>query len=77
MDHSLQEQSALQEKARCEVQVGLVGAGTSGVMGTWGVWKLVGSGLGSEWRMWSGVGVHWLISSWEGIGVPFGPKVEP
>ena len=36
MDHSLQEQSASQEKARCEVQVGLVGAGTSGGMGTWG-----------------------------------------
>ena len=33
MDHSLQEQSALQ-KARCEVQVGLVGAGTWGGMGT-------------------------------------------
>jgi len=58
MDHSLQEQSASQEKARCEVQVGLVGAGTSGVMGTWGVWGLVVSRLGSEWGMWSGVGVH-------------------
>ena len=63
MDHSLQEQSASQEKARCEVQVGLVGAGTSGGMGTWGVWGLVGSGLGSEWGLWSGVGVHSLISS--------------
>ena len=63
MDHSLQEQSASQEKARCEVQVGLVGAGTSGGMGTWGVWGLVGSGLGSERRMWSSAGVHSLISS--------------
>ena len=63
MDHSLQEQSASQEKARCEVQVGLVGAGTSGGMGTWGVWGLVGSGLGSELGLWSGVGGHSLISS--------------
>ena len=58
MDHSLQEQSASQEEARCELQVGLVGAGTWTGMGMWGVWGLVGSGLGSEWGMWSGVGVH-------------------
>jgi len=61
--HSLQEQSASQEEAWCELQVGLGGAGASGGMGTWGVWGLVGSGLGSEWRMWGGVGVHSLISS--------------
>lgn len=45
MDHSLQEQSASQEKVRCEVQVGLMGAGMSvswvrgGSGGSWGaVW---------------------------------------
>ena len=34
MGHSLQEQSAAQEKATCEVKVGPVGAGTWGGMGT-------------------------------------------